>query len=296
MEDHIDCPCVILNVEPVTHILPFSIDRKRTTLTDVIDEQWYKLLRKLVRPVIVRAVGHNCRHPVSVMIGTDKMVTGSLCRRIRTVRLVLALLREERVAERPAATLVAGRITLRPGQLKSAVDLICGDVVEPLPIPAFRLPELTCGLKKRQRAKHIGPGERERIHDRPVHMALGGKMDDTIDGIFTDHLAHRLQVADVSLDEDIVRFILYILEIGEVTRIGKFVEVDDPVVRVLVDEKPHDMTADEAGTAGNQDRPGVVRTHIHIVVRKITSAYFFCIFRSCRSSKASRFRKMSIAV
>ncbi len=52
-------------------------------------------------------------------------------------------------------------------------------------------------------------------------MALGGKVYDAINGIFRDHFADGLKVADVGLDESIVLAILYVLEIGEIAGIGK---------------------------------------------------------------------------
>ena len=77
--------------------------------------------------------------------------------------------------------------------------------------------------------------------DHPVHMLLQheGK--------------HPLEVADVHFDEPVVGPVFNVLEIREIARIGEFVQVDDPVVRILVHEQPHDMAADEAGAAGNED-------------------------------------------
>ena len=65
---------MVLDIEPVTHVLTLSIDRKRLAVTDIIDKQWDKLLRELVWAVVVRAVGHDGRHAVSVVICTDEMV------------------------------------------------------------------------------------------------------------------------------------------------------------------------------------------------------------------------------
>ena len=74
VEDKIDSTCMILDIEPVTHILALAIDRKRLAVTDVIDKERNKLLRELIWAVVVRAVGHDGRHAVSVMICTDEMV------------------------------------------------------------------------------------------------------------------------------------------------------------------------------------------------------------------------------
>jgi len=195
------------------------------------------------------------------MISPDKMIAGSLGSGVWTMWLVLAVLGEERVPERAASALVAGRIALRPRQFKGSVDLICRNVVESFSFPAFRFPKLACGLKQSQGAKDIGIGEYERVLDRTVDMALSGKMDDAVDGIFRNHLADGLKIADVGFDETIIGTVLDVLEVGKITGIGQLVKVDYPTVRVLVDKKTNHMAADEAGATGYQDRTLIV--HIH---------------------------------
>jgi len=115
---------MILHIQPITYVLPLSIYRKRATLTDVVDEQWNQFFRKLIRPVVVRAVSHYGRHPVGVMIGPYKMITRGFGSRIRAMRLILALLSEERIPERASSTLIAGQITIRPCKFESPIDLI----------------------------------------------------------------------------------------------------------------------------------------------------------------------------
>ena len=43
-------------------------------MADIIDKEWYQLLRELVWTIVVRAVSNNCRHAVCVMKGTNKVV------------------------------------------------------------------------------------------------------------------------------------------------------------------------------------------------------------------------------
>ncbi len=74
VEDKVNGAGMILDIEPVAHVLPLAVDGERLAVADVVDEQWYQLLRKLVGPVVVRAVGHDCRHAIGVMVGADKMV------------------------------------------------------------------------------------------------------------------------------------------------------------------------------------------------------------------------------
>ena len=83
-------------------------------------------------------------------------------------------------------------------------------------------------------------------------MAFRRQMDHPVDSVVEEHLPHLLVVADVRLHESVVRQILHVPQVREVARIGQLVEVHDPVRRVFLRKQPHDVRADEAGTAGNQ--------------------------------------------
>ena len=74
MEDDVNRACVVLDIEPVADILAPAIHRQRFAMTDIIDKERDKLLRELVRPVIVRAVRHDRRHPVGIVESPDEMV------------------------------------------------------------------------------------------------------------------------------------------------------------------------------------------------------------------------------
>ena len=74
VEDHVDGAGMVLDVQPVTDVLPLAVDGKRLAVADVVDEKRDELLRKLIRPVVVRAVGHDGRHAVGVMERADKVV------------------------------------------------------------------------------------------------------------------------------------------------------------------------------------------------------------------------------
>lgn len=86
-------------------------------------------------------------------------------------------------------------------------------------------------------------------------MAFCREVDDSVDLILAHDGADRVNVTDVCLDESIIRTILYVMEIGEVSGVGELVQIDDMVVRIFVDEKTDHMTAYEAGTAGNDYTP-----------------------------------------
>jgi len=82
-------------------------------------------------------------------------------------------------------------------------------------------------------------------------MALGREMDDAIHMLLCHELQDTLEVADVHPDKLVVRSVLDVFQIGEVTRISQLVEVDDLIVGIFVDEEADDMTSDETRAAGD---------------------------------------------
>ena len=83
-------------------------------------------------------------------------------------------------------------------------------------------------------------------------MAFGGEVDDAVDMVFCDYAAHFVEIGYIGLDKAVVRTVFDILEVCEVAGIGKFVKVDNVVVRIFVDEKPDHVRSDESGSAGDE--------------------------------------------
>ena len=138
------------------------------------------------------------------------MVAPGLRRRIRAVRLVLQVLREElsavgMVMSRRCLRGERRLDALRVCQLQSTVDLVCRDMIEQLSVPSLRLPYSPGCLKKGQGTHDVRPGKRERVQDAPVHMALRCQVDDPVYPVVPDYVPDLIIVADVSLDERVVR-------------------------------------------------------------------------------------------
>ena len=252
VEDHVDGPCVVLDVEPVADVLPAAVHRQRPSVADIVDEQRDELLRELVGPVVVRTVGHQRRHPVRVVVSSHEVVGRGFRSRVGAVRRVLRLFGEELLAEGPAAALPARSISLGTCQLQRPVHLVGGDVVEQFALP-LAVPVFPCRLEQRERAQDVRPREGERIPDRAVDMAFGRKVDDPVDVILPEQRPQHIQVADVTLLEHVVRGILDVPQVGKVPRVGQFVQVHDPVIRVFRHEQAYYVRADKARSARNQD-------------------------------------------
>ena len=135
VENKVYSPRMVLHVKPVAHVLALAVHRERPAVPYVVDEQRDQLLRKLVRPVVVRTVGNYRRHAVGVMERPHEMVAPRLARRVRAVRLVFGVFREEIAAVgmmvlRRGLGAERGLYPIRVGQLQRSVYLVRGDVVE----------------------------------------------------------------------------------------------------------------------------------------------------------------------
>ena len=261
---------MVLNVKPVAHVLALAINREGLAVPNVIDEQRNQFLRELVGAVVVGAIGHNSRHAEGVVESADKMIRRGLRRGIRAVRLIIQVLREELLTI--SEVMLSGRSlrgerrldALRVRHLQRAVDLVGRDVVEPLFFP-ISVPRCLSGLKHRQRAHHIGLRKGERVFDGAVHMRLGRKVDDAVHMLLLHEFQYAFEIADIHFHEPVVRLVFDIAKVGEVACIGELVEIDYPVVRILVHKEPHDVRADESGSAGDNDASFHILSSVPIV-------------------------------
>lgn len=183
MEDGINGSCMVFHIEPVAYIFSLAINRKRLAVVDVVDEQGYQLLRKLIWTVVVRAVGHNGRESVGIVECPDKVVTAGLCCTIRAMRLIFQIFGKELLSV-CEVMLSAGCFGCERRfyafgvcHLQGTIHLVGTDVVETLSFISFRqtFPIHLCGLVQTQCSHHVRLGEGKGIFDGPVHVTLCGK-------------------------------------------------------------------------------------------------------------------------
>ena len=138
MENDVDGTCMVLDIEPVPDVFSTTVYGQRLAVTDVVDEKRNQLFRKLVRPVIVRTVGHDGRQSVRIVEGPHEMVARRLARTVRAVRVVLGRF----IKEFPAIgqMMFARRCRRRKRRfdtfgmrhLQRPVHLVRGNMVKPL--------------------------------------------------------------------------------------------------------------------------------------------------------------------
>ena len=218
---------VVLGVDPVADVLAAAVELGADAVYDVRDLPGDELLHVLVGAVVVGAVGDRGAKPVGAGPGAHEHVGGRLGARVRAARVVRRLLGElRRVVERQVA-----------------VDLVGGDMVVADAVFAD-------GLQQAEGALHVGAQERLGVGDGVVVVALGGVVHDRV--VARDDAAQQPGIADVAHDE------LHAArgqprDVLGVAGVGQLVQDGDVDVRVVVHDVVHEVAADEAAAARDDD-------------------------------------------
>ena len=226
-EDVPDGRGVVLGVDPVADVLAAAVELGAHAVDDVRDLPGDELLHVLVGAVVVGAVGDRGAKPVGAGPGAHEHVGAGLGRAVRGARLIRRLLGElRRVVERQVA-----------------VDLVGGDVVVADAVFAD-------GLQQAEGALDVGAQERLGVCDGVVVVALGGVVHDRV--VARDDTVQQPGVADVAHDE------LHAVrgqpgDVLGVAGVGQLVQDGDVDVRVVVHHVVHEVAADEAAAARDDD-------------------------------------------
>ena len=226
-EDVPDGAGVVLGVDPVSDVLAAAVELGADAVDDVRDLPGDELLHVLVGAVVVGAVGDRGAQAVGARPGAHEHVGGRLGRAVRRGRVVRRLLGElRRVVERQVA-----------------VDLVGGDVVVADSVFAD-------GLQQAEGALHVGAQERLRVGDGVVVVALGGVVDDRVVARYQP--IQQFRVADVAHDE------LHAVggqpgDVLGVAGVGQLVQDGHVDARVVVHHVVHEVAADEAAAARDDD-------------------------------------------
>ena len=218
---------VVLGVDPVADVLALPVELGADAVDDVRYLPGDELLHVLVGAVVVGAVGDRGAQAVGAGPGADQHVGGRLGARVRAARVVRRLLSElRRVVERQVA-----------------VDLVGGDVVVADAV-------LADGLQQAEGALHVGAQERLRVGDGVVVVALGGVVDDRV--VAGDQFIEQPSVADVA-DDELHAVRRQPRDVLGVAGVGQLVQDGHVHPGVVVDHVVHEVAADEAAAARDDD-------------------------------------------
>ena len=218
---------VVLGVDPVADVLAAAVELGAHAVDDVRDLPGDELLHVLVGAVVVGAVGDRGAQAVGAGPGAHEHVGGRLGRAVGARGLIGRLLGElRRVVERQVA-----------------VDLVGGDVVVADAV-------LSDGLEQAEGALDVGAQEGLGVGDGIVVVGLGGVVHDGV--VAGDDAFQQPGVADVAHDE------LHAVggqagDVLGVAGVGQLVQDGDVDVGVVVDHVVHEVAADEAAAARDDD-------------------------------------------
>ena len=226
-EDVPDGRAVVLGVDPVADVLAAAVELGADAVDDVGDLPGDELLHVLVGAVVVGAVGDRGAQAVGAGPCAHEHVGAGLGRAVRRGGLIGRLLGE------------LGRVVER----QVAVDLVGGDVVVADAVFAD-------GLQQAEGAIDVGAQERLGVGDGVVVVGLRGIVDDRV--VARDDAIQQLRVADVAHDE------LHAVrrqpgDILGVAGVGQLVQHGDVDARVVVHDVVHEVAADEAAAARDDD-------------------------------------------
>ena len=230
-EDVPDGRGVVLGVDPVADVLAAAVELGAHAVDDVGDLPGDELLHVLVGAVVVGAVGDRGAQAVGAGPGAHEHVGARLGGAVGARRPIRRLLGK------------LGGVVER----QVAVDLVGGDVVVADAV-------LADGLQQAEGALHVGAQERLGVGDGVVVVALGGVVHDGV--VAGDEPVEQLGVADVAHDElhavgGQARDVLGVAGVGQLVQDG---HVD---ARVVVHDVVHEVAADEAAAARDDDVPGL---------------------------------------
>lgn len=218
---------VVLGVDPVADVLAAAVELGADAVDDVGDLPGDELLHVLVGAVVVGAVRDRGAQAVGAGPGAHEHVGAGLGARVRRGRAVRSLLGE------------LGGVVER----QVAVDLVGGDVVVADAVSAD-------GLQQAEGALDVGAQERLGVGDGVVVVALGSVVHDGV--VARDQLIEQRGVADVAHDK------LHAVggeprDVLGVAGVGQLVQDGDVDARVVLHHVVHEVAADEAAAARDDD-------------------------------------------
>ncbi len=194
------------------------------------DGQGDELLGVLAGAVVVGAVGRHHVQAVGVVVGPHQMVAAGLAGAVGAVGGV-----------------GHGFMELA-GLAEGAVDLVRADVQEAAVLLAR--PGLAGGFQHGEGAAQVGLDELGRARDAAVDMAFRRQVEDLRDAVLLEEIPGQLQILDVAHDQF---HALQAFDLLRVRRIGELVQHQDAILRVVPVPAMHQVAADEAGAAGDED-------------------------------------------
>lgn len=229
LEDEVDGPAMVFDIEPVADIEAVPIDRQRLVMQGIDDHEGNQLFRKMIRTIVIRAAADGHRQAISPMISQNQEVSRSLGGTIRTGRVDRRHFRKEQI---------------RPVQGQIPINFIRRYLMIPLDTV------LAAGIHEDSRPHDIRFQENRRILNRPVDMRFRRKIDDHIRMLLFKQPINRIAVTNISLDKMEIILVHNRCQRRQIPSIRQLIQTNHPVLRVLLQHMKHKIRTNKPGTAG----------------------------------------------
>jgi hypothetical protein len=226
--DELQGAAVVLHVQPVTHLAAVAVQGERLVPHGAGDEQGHHLLHVLAGTDVVGRAGDDHGQSVGLEEGDALSVAAGLASGVGAAGV-------EGIA-------LAG---VDPG-LHLPVHLIRGHLNKTAHVG------MAAGrFQQDVGPENIGEDEGAGLHERAVHVRLGGKVEHHVH--LRHELVHQGGITDVAPHEPVVGVLFHVPQVGGVAGVGELVQVDHLAALIAIQQVEDEVAADEAAAAGDQN-------------------------------------------
>ena len=102
------------------------------------------------------------------------------------------------------------------------------------------------GIEQGCRADHVGAHKNLRVRDAAVHMGLRRKVNHNVRLLLLEKVKDKGSVRDIAAHKAVVLLVCDRRNALQIARIGQKIQVDDLVLRIVIDLILHEVAADKA--------------------------------------------------
>lgn len=121
-------------------------------------------------------------------------------------------------------------------------------MVESFPF-VVAVPMVLCRQKEIACAEDIRTDESKRVGDASIDMTLCCQVYHSIGIVTVEQGIYCLFIGNIGPFEDVVGVVVYVFQVLQVTCISEYIDVDDLIVGVSLEQSPNDMRANKSGTS-----------------------------------------------
>ena len=110
----------------------------------------------------------------------------------------------------------------------------------------FASPMFSAGIEQNSCTQYICFYKSKRVKNTPINMTFSRQVNHCIKMKLIEQLIHSCFISDVHFLKCIVRLMLYIFQILEVTCIGQCISIYNFIIRILIYKQADNMAANKA--------------------------------------------------